>query len=78
MSVGEINLKSCLLPHFPHSLIPLSFQAYPNSIETLGDSPSAGVQGWTFSEQILNIEFTDTQSAIVLIVYFYNRFTETI
>ncbi|MDJ0634795.1 MAG: hypothetical protein QNJ34_16520, partial [Xenococcaceae cyanobacterium MO_188.B29] len=35
MSVGEINLKSCLrphFPHFPHSLIPLSFQAYPNSI----------------------------------------------
>jgi hypothetical protein len=29
---GEINLKSCLFPHFPHPLISLSFQAYPNSI----------------------------------------------
>ena len=45
---GEINLKSCLLPHFPHfphSLIPLSFQAYPNSIgKGWGDLEGSSVQ----------------------------------
>ena len=35
---GEINLKSCLLPHFPSSLIRLSFQAYPNSIGGCGQN----------------------------------------
>ncbi len=37
---STFDLKSCLLPHEPHSLISLSFQADPNSIAILPSSPS--------------------------------------